>query len=85
MVQMIGQIQRVKRDAAAALAMARRAQTQAWTVLGVGLGGVALGAVAVAAVPSWGMLGVIGGVAAVLVGEAMVLRAPRRAETEELT
>jgi cation transport ATPase len=73
------------RDAAAALAMARRAQTQAWTVLGVGLGGVALGAVAVAAVPSWGMLGVIGGVAAVLVGEAMVLRAPRRAETEELT
>jgi len=72
------------RDAAAALGLARRAQTRAWTVLGVGLGGVALGAVAVAVVPAWGMLGVLGGVAVVLVGEALVLRAPRP-EPEELS
>jgi cation transport ATPase len=68
------------RDAAAALVVARAARQRAVRVIALGIGGAGLGAFAAAAIPSAGMIGVIGATAAILAGQAALLRAPREQE-----
>lgn len=68
------------RDAAAALVLARRARDRALKVLALGIGGTGLGAFAAAAVPSAGMIGVLGAAAAILAGQAALLRAQEAEE-----
>ena len=68
------------RDAAAALVVARAARQRAVRVIALGIGGAGLGAFAAAAIPSAGMIGVIAATAAILAGQAALLRAPNEQE-----
>lgn len=66
------------RDAAAALSLARGARERALRVIALGIGGAGAGAFAAAAIPSAGMIGVLGAAATILLGQAVVLRARER-------